>query len=81
MKKILIGTLFAAFAVAATAAPASAEVVIRTGHHHGHHYGYRHHERHAVVIRERVRHHHDRGLHRGWSHARHGGVKAKVVVR
>ena len=79
MKKILIGTLFAAVAVAATAASASAEVVIRTGHY-GYH-DYRHHDRHAVIIRERVRHHHDRGLHRGWSHARHGGVKAKVVVR
>lgn len=77
MKKLITCAVLAVIAVAATAATASAEVVVRTGEH-----GFRHHQRHAVVIRERSWHrHHDRGLHRGWSHSRHGGVRAKVVIR
>jgi hypothetical protein len=25
--------------------------------------------------------HHDRGLHRGWSHSHHGGATKKVIIK
>jgi hypothetical protein len=57
MKKLIIRGILAMLSVGATAAPASAELVIGR-EHHGYWNG-----SHNVVIRERAWHHHDRGLH------------------
>jgi hypothetical protein len=48
-------------------AQADVKVKVRHGRRHGHVK--------KVIVR------HDRGLHRGWRHARHPGVTKKVIIK
>jgi len=83
MRKFALATAAVAalaFSAPAFTAPAFAQdvkVKVKSGERH--HDGMRHRN-----VSKKVVIHHDRGLHRGFSHSRHygyGGVKKKVIIR